>query len=47
MESIDRGQKERLSQIIVELKAIEDNLEENDDEEISLRDTPHNTDSLP
>ena len=47
MESIDGEQKERLSQIIVELKAIEDNLEENDDEEISLRDTPHNTDSLP
>jgi hypothetical protein len=47
MESIDGEQKERLSQSISELEAIENNLEENDEEEASLRDTPHNTDSLP
>ena len=47
MESIDGEQKERLSQTIAELEAIENNLEENDEEAVSLRDTPHNTDSLP
>ncbi|HEV8329357.1 MAG TPA: hypothetical protein VGQ08_17925 [Nitrospiraceae bacterium] len=47
MESIDGEQKERLSQTIAELEAIENNLEENDEEEVSLRDTLHNTDSLP
>ena len=47
VESIDGEQKERLSQIIAELKTIENNLEENDQEEVSLRDMPHNTDSLP
>jgi len=47
MESIDGEQKERLSQTIAELEAIEKNLEEIDEEEVSLRDTPHNTDSLP
>ena len=47
VESIDGEQKERLSQTIAELEAIENNLEENDEEEFSLRDTPHNTDSLP
>jgi hypothetical protein len=47
MESIDGEQKERLSQTIAELEAIEKNLEENDEEEVSLRDTPHNTDRLP
>jgi uncharacterized protein Yka (UPF0111/DUF47 family) len=46
MESIDGEQKERLSQTIAELEAIEKNLEENDEEEVSLRDTPHNTDRL-
>lgn len=46
VESIDGEQKERLSQIIAELKTIENNLEENDQEEVSLRDMPHNTDSL-
>ena len=39
MESIDGEQKERLSQTIAELEAIENNLEENDEEEVSLRDT--------
>jgi hypothetical protein len=33
MESIDGEQKELLSQIISELEAIENNLEENDEEE--------------
>jgi predicted metallo-beta-lactamase superfamily hydrolase len=47
MESIHGGQKERLSQTIAELEAIENDLEENDEEEFSLRDTSHNTDSLP
>jgi hypothetical protein len=47
MESIDGAQKERLSQTIAELEAIENNLEENDEEAVSLSDTPHNTDSLP
>jgi hypothetical protein len=47
MESIDGEQKERLSQTIAVLEAIEKNLEENDVEEVSLRDTPHNTDRLP
>jgi hypothetical protein len=47
MESIDGGQKERLSQTIAELVAIEKHLEEIDEEAVSLRDTPHNTDSLP
>ena len=47
MESIDGEQKERLSQTIAELEAIENTLEENDEKEASLRDTPHNTDSLP
>ena len=47
VESIDGEQKERLSQTIAELEAIENNLEENDEEEFSLRDTPHNTASLP
>ena len=47
VESIDGEQKERLSQTIAELKTIENNLEENDPEEVSLRDMPHNTDSLP
>jgi len=47
MESIGGEQKERLSQTIAELKAFENTLEENDEEEVSLRDTPHNTDSLP
>ena len=46
MESIDGEQKEHLSQAIAELEAIEKNLEENDDEAVSLRDTLHNTDSL-
>jgi hypothetical protein len=46
MESIHGEQKERLSQTIAELEAIENNLEENDEEEFSLRDKPHNTDSL-
>jgi len=47
MESIGGEQKERLLQTIAELKAFENTLEENDEEEVSLRDTPHNTDSLP
>ena len=47
MESLDGEQKERLSQTIAELEAIETNLEENDEEAVSLRDTTHNTDSLP
>jgi predicted metallo-beta-lactamase superfamily hydrolase len=47
MESIHGEQKERLSQTIAELEAIENDLEENDEEEFSLRDTSHNTDSLP
>jgi uncharacterized protein Yka (UPF0111/DUF47 family) len=47
MESIDGEQKERLLQTIAELEAIENALEENDEEEVSLRDTPHNTNSLP
>ena len=47
MESIDGEQKEHLSQTIAELEAIENTLEENDEEEVSLSDTPHNTDSLP
>jgi hypothetical protein len=47
MESIDGEQKERLSHTIAELEAIENNLEENVEEEVSLRDTLHNTDSLP
>ena len=47
MESIDGEQKERLSQTIAELEAIENTLEENDEEEVSLRHTPHNTNSLP
>ena len=47
MESIDGEQKERLSQTIAELEAIENTLEENDEEEVSLRDRPHNTDSVP
>ena len=47
MESIDGEQKERLSQTIAELEAIENTLEENDEEEVSLRDTPHNTNNLP
>ena len=48
MESIDGGQKERLSQTIAELEAIEKNLKENDEAvAVSRRDTPHNTDSLP
>ena len=47
MESIHGEQKKRLSQTIAELEAIENNLEENGEEEFSLRDTPHNTDSLP
>jgi hypothetical protein len=47
MESIDGEQKERLSQTIAELEAIENTLEENDEEEVSLRDRPHNTNSLP
>ena len=34
MESIDGEQKERLSQTIAELEAIEKNLEENDEEEV-------------
>jgi hypothetical protein len=46
MESIHGEQKERLSKTIAELEAIENNLEENDEEEFSLRDKPHNTDSL-
>jgi uncharacterized protein Yka (UPF0111/DUF47 family) len=46
MENIDGEQKERLSQAIAELEAIENNLVENDEEAVSLRDTPHNTDSL-
>ena len=37
MESIDGGQKERLSQTIAELEAIENNLEENDEEAVSLK----------
>ena len=47
MESIDGEQKERLSQTIAVLEAIEHDLEQNDEEEVALRDTPHNTDSLP
>ena len=47
MESIDGEQKERLSQTIAELEAIEKNLEENNEAAVSLSDTPHNTDSLP
>ena len=47
MESIDGEQKERLSQTIAELEVIENTLEENDEEEVSLRDRPHNTDSVP
>jgi len=47
VKSIDGEQKERLSQTIAELEAIENNLEEDDEKEVSLRDTPHNTDSLP
>ena len=47
MESIHGEQKERLSQTIAELEAIENNLEENDEEEFSLRDMQPNTDSLP
>ena len=47
MESIEGQQKERLSQIIAELEAIENTLEENEKEEVSLRDRPHNTNSLP
>jgi hypothetical protein len=47
MESIDGEQKERLLQTIAGLEAIENALEENDEEEVSLRDTPHNTDSRP
>ena len=47
VESIDGEQKERLSQTIAELEAIENNLEENDEEEFSLRDMQPNTDSLP
>jgi hypothetical protein len=47
MDSIGGKQKERLSQTIAELEAIEKNLEENDEEEVWLRDTPHNTDSRP
>ena len=47
MESIDGEQKERLLQTIAELEAIENTLEENDEEEVSLRHTPHNTNSLP
>ena len=47
MESIDGEPKERLSQSIAELEAIENTLEENAEEDVSLRDTPHNTDSLP
>ena len=46
MESIHGEQKERLSQTIAELEAIENNLEESDEKEFSLRDTPHHTDSL-
>ena len=38
MESIDGEQKERLSQTIAELEAIENNLEENEDE-VPIRDT--------
>jgi hypothetical protein len=45
MESIDGEQKACLSQTMAELEAIENNLEENDEEVASLRDTPHNTDS--
>jgi hypothetical protein len=47
MESIDGEQKERLLQTIAELETIENALEENDEEEVSLSDTPHNTDNLP
>ncbi len=47
MESIDGEQKERLSQTIAELEVIENTLEENEEEEVSLKDTPHNTNSLP
>jgi hypothetical protein len=47
MESIDGEQKERLSQTIADLEGIEKNLVENDEEEVSLRDTPHSTDGLP
>jgi hypothetical protein len=46
MESIHGEQKERLSQTIAELEAIENNLEANVEEEFTLRDKPHNTDSL-
>jgi len=47
MESIDGEQKERLSQTIAELEVIENTLEENEEEEVSLKDRPHNTNSLP
>ena len=47
MESIDGEQKERLSQTIAELEVIENTLEENEKEEVSLRDRPHNTNSVP
>ena len=47
MESLDGEQKERLSQTIAELEAIETNLEENDEEAVSLRDMTHKTDDLP
>ena len=47
MESIDGEQKERLSQTIAELEVIENTLEENEEEEVSLKDTPHNTNNLP
>ena len=46
MESIDGERKARLSQTKAELEAIENNLEENDEEVASLGDTPYNTDSL-
>lgn len=39
VESIDGEQKERLAQIIAELEAIENNLEENDEDEGSLTST--------
>ena len=47
MESLDGEQKERLSQTVAELEAIETDLEENDEEAVSLRDMTHNTDILP
>ena len=47
MESIDGEQKERLSQTIAELEVIENTLEENEEEEVSLKNRPHNTDSVP